>query len=170
MRPDGIESAAAPDARGTEAMTAEAADAIGPADEPDAAGGGPPDRADPVRDGDTAEAAPARLDAILDAEPEGEGLDLLARAATEDASPSHRAAAIAALGDSADPSALDALIAATDDLDPSVVIAAIEELRWSDDRLARDAILRLVDSPDAAVAAAAQAASEDFESPRSPAR
>lgn len=119
----------------------------------------------PDADADSARAPSAdeRLRAILDADPEGAGLDMLIRAASVDEDPSAREAAIIALGDSDDPRALDALIAATDDREPGVVIAAIEQLRWFDDRLAENAIRRRIDAPDPEVARAAREALADSE-------
>lgn len=162
-RPDAVEPNEGAVARVSGSTARTSPDAPPASVEPAAAGDEPAAAAHPAPEEASSAEVESRLDAILDADPEGDGLDLLVQAATEDASPSHRAAAIAALGDSSDPRALDALIAATEDADPSVALAALEELRWSDDRLAQDAILRLVDSPDPAVAAAAQAASEAFE-------
>lgn len=114
------------------------------ASEPPSTGDGPP--------------ADELLGVVLDAEPEGTGLDTLIRAASSESDGVVREAAVVALGDSQDPRALDALIAATEDPDPRVAIAAIEQLRWFDDRLAENAIRRQQDARDPELARAARAA------------
>ena len=103
----------------------------------------------------TSDAVDDHVSELLDIEPEGDGLDALIAAAADDPDPAAREAAVIALGDSADPRALDALIAASEDADPRVVLAAIDQLGWSDDRLAEDALRRLTRSPDPQIAEAA---------------
>jgi hypothetical protein len=104
--------------------------------------------------------AEARIGAVLDADPSGEGLDFLKRTAREDPDAAVREAAVIALGDSEDTGAIDALVAAAEDVDPRVVRAAIDELSWwsDDDRQARAALGRLTRHPDAEIAAAAEEA------------